>query len=303
MSEVDYNRITAMKKELEKKLAGNGPKGPRLQFWIPKPGKNYIRVMPCWTQDPTSMHHGVFWREVHQHWNLTKDSKAPVTCSKLTPGIETDCVVCDFVASLRTQKGDVDANELAKTLRAKVAYLINIVDLRDPKYTETDVEKFQEDRPDDECPFVVGDAKVQVYPAGQTVFNQILGFMSENQLNLTDLEKGHDVTLTKLGTGISTKYEVLVLAKVSKAPVSKDVVLPDLANVGFAVDNDKLLQILGTNETAMSFSKHLPSGSAAKRLASTVSKPAVKATTDDDILAADLDDDDDLAGSLRSALG
>ncbi len=179
--------------------------------------------------------------------------------------------------------------------------MINIVDLKDPKYTETDVEKFNEDRPEDDCPFAVGDAKVQVYPAGQTVFNQILGFMSENQQDLTNLKDGHDITLNKIGSGMTTKYEVTVQFKTTKAPVPADIVLPDLAAVGFAVDTEKLLQILGTSPSAMEFSKLLPSGNNVKKLAASTKVVAKKQTTDEDILAAD-SDDDDLAESLRASL-
>lgn len=297
---INNDKINKMKAELEKKMAGGGGNLTRVLFWVPKAGKNSIRIMPPWTTDEKSDFAGIFWREVYQHWNVSSDQKAPFICPKQTPGMDAECPVCDFVEALRARKNDLDAQELVKKIRAKVTYMLNVVDLKDPTYTETDVEKFREARNSDvECPFEVGDPKIQVYAAGTTVFNQILGFISENEgEDITHFDTGHDVTINKVGSGMTTKYEVMVKAKPSKTAIPENTKITNLEEVGFTVEADKLREMLSSNH-GNAFPALLAGSRSAGKLSSG-SKATVAATTDDDLL--DVDDDDDLEAELKRAM-
>lgn len=296
---INNDRINKMKAELEKKMSGGGRNSTRVLFWVPKANKNNIRVMPPWTDDEKSDFAGIFWREVYQHWNVAADQKAPFICTKQTPGMDGECAVCDFVEALKARKTDLDAQELVKKIRAKVTYMLNIVDLKDPTYTAEDVEKFGESRDADiVCPFKVGDPKIQVYAAGSQVFNQILGFITENEgEDLTDFEGGRDITITKLGTGMTTKYEVHVKAKPTKSAVPKDTKITNLEEVGFTVEADKLRLMLSENH-GQAFPALLTSERNTAKLAS----KSVAATTDDDLLDLDAEDDDDLEAELKRAM-
>ncbi len=297
MSTLNLDRIAKMKAELEKRMSGSSKNSTRVLFWVPKEKENRIRVMPSWTQDENSPYYGIFFREVHQHWNVYESQVAPFICAKNTPGLEDDCPVCNFVDTLRADKTNLDSQELVKKIRSKVAFMLNIVDLKNPTYTKTDVEKFRESRNDDiEVPFKVGDPKIQVYAAGQMVFNAILGFINENKVDITDLEEGHDITITKTGSGLQTKYEVHPKIKPSVSNVTDVSMIPDLEKVGFVVDSDKLRQLLAENHG--SSYPALMSGSS-RAIASRSSV----VTTEEDIMDTEDDDDiDDLEAELKRAI-
>ena len=101
------------------------------RFWRPENGDNHIRVMPQWKDDLD----GQFWREVHQHWNVSEDQKGPVLCPKETPDLEGDCPICDLVQALRREaKSNPQAKQLANELRAKKTFFLNVVVDKDPVY-------------------------------------------------------------------------------------------------------------------------------------------------------------------------
>jgi len=236
---LDWNKLNDQKARLDEKLSKSGGSGAK--FWKPQAGANRVRIMPGWTSE--GYYANQFWREVAQHWNVTEDSKGPVLCPKKTPGLTGDCPVCALVTSLKKDKSDLGAQTLAKDLRAKSAYFLNVVDVSSQTYTAQDVVEFKKARPDaDEVPFEVGEVKVQIYAAPATVFNQILNVMRENSLDITEVAGGKDITIRKSGKGLKTRYETTIIIADSETPVAEK--LPALSEVGFQMGYDEMVDLL-----------------------------------------------------------
>lgn len=269
--------------------------GPGMKFWRPQDGVNRIRILPPWTEEGEFA--GSFWREVWQHWNVTEES-GPILCPKKTPGAEdNDCPICDFVDMLKNQKSDVKAQELAKDLRAKVAYLMSIVDLADSVYTAKDVADWKKERPEKEAPFEVGDPKVQVYAATTTIYEQVASIILTNEMDITNREEGHNIILTKHGNKnkMLTRYTVQPDLKKTKAPLPPEFTLPDLSSIGRFQPMDEMTKLLSEGPGG-AFKAALP--------ASTSSgggkKGAVVAATTE--WSGDAKDEGDLASEMRRSL-
>lgn len=284
MTSIDWNKLNQKVNQLTEKL--NKKSGSSAKFWRPNAGDNRIRILPGWAEEGD--YAGQFWREVAQHWGVSEEQAGPVVCPKQTPYLEGDCPICDFVEALKQDKGDVRAQELVKQLRAKTAYLLNVVDMKDPTYTAADVAEYKKNRPEGDVPFQVGDTKVQVFAAPATVFNQILNAIQVNQVDITDPKSGHDINIRKDGKGLTTKYTVGLQIKASAAPECAPI---ELDQVGRVLSEDKLMELLvsgpGGEYTAM-----LPSSTRATSAAS----------NSGDVEDA-LGDADDLAADLASAFG
>lgn len=242
MSGIDFDKLANARKALEdRKNSGNDFQ--KVNFWKPKVGQNKIRILPPWTKE--GVHAGSFWREAAQHWNVSDENKAPILCPNKTPDLKLPCPICEFVAELKADKKNVQAQELAKELRAKTTWFFNIVDLSDSVYTVSDVAEAKTARPDSEPAFAPGDLKVQVFAAGAGIFNDIVTFVSENKLDITLIDGGHDINITKSGKGLNTEYTVTVLFQPSTlkgwTPETK---VNDLAQVGFQQEYGKILEAL-----------------------------------------------------------
>lgn len=240
------------KAEAEERLSRGG--GPRAQFWKPKNGENRVRIMPPWfnpTHDPDyevpeslKFFEGQFWRQVAQHWNVSDDQKGPILCPKETPGLEGDCPICDFVAELRKDKSDVQAQALVKEIRAKTTYLLNVVDMSDASYTADDVAEWKKDRPDNDCPFAPGDTKVQLYAAPLSVYDGILGLITANGVDITLLDSGRNVIITRHPNKNPIKTRYTVVPEFNATPFALKGALPALHQQGFLMDYDKMLDLL-----------------------------------------------------------
>lgn len=306
---LDMEKILKQKQALDSRI--NNAKGgnfPTFLWWKASAGENKLRLMPGWADEGEFA--GQFWREIAQHWNLSEENKEPVTCVRNTPGMSGDCPACEIVDQLRTMKNDVEAQELLKQIRAKTAYLLNVIDLKNPVYTAQDVAEFKTKKPDADPPFDVGDAKVQVYAAPATVFNAILGIIQTNSIDITDLESGHDITITKKGAGLTTKYEVNILIKSSKCKHIEDTSkLPDLSKAGKTIPAEKMVELLSSGPAAnYNPSRALTAGSASVDTHSDVDdavaelQAATKVASTAPKAAKPKADEDDLAAKLAAAL-
>lgn len=297
---IDFNKLNTARKVIEEKLNKSSGNFPTILFWKPKAGDNLIRIMPPWTSEGEFA--GVFWREVSQHWGVSEDQKGPILCPKRTPGIDEDCPICDFIDELRGMKDDVAAQALAKDLRGKAAYFLNIVDLADPTFTAKDVAEAKQAKPDAEVGFEVGDLKVQVFAAGPTVFNQILANIAENGLDITSGDDAKDVKIKKTGKGVQgTKYEVTVLfGKKSKLVVPEDAKLPELDKIGFKMEAAKMLEILSKGKGG-DFAAALPSGAPKAQALPKVTRDTSK-DGNEELGISEESDEDDLSAKLAAAL-
>jgi hypothetical protein len=198
--------------------------------------------MPGWTDEEPFKNQ--FWREVAQHWGVSEDQKGPVLCPEVTPPGKVPCPVCEFVNELKQDKNNARAQELAKELRAKKAYLMNVIDLEDPSYNAKDVAEYTKARPDQDVPFQAGDPKIQVYACPKTIFDQILNCILKNDQDITDLEHGNDLTIERAGKGLTTRYTVSPKLKSTQADIPKDTALPQLDRVGFNMGYDDMVKLL-----------------------------------------------------------
>lgn len=284
---IDYEKLRKAKAEIQARTNRGG--GPSMKFWRPNEGQNRIRILPPWTQDGPFA--GQFYREVHQHWGVSENS-GPVLCPAKTPEASDnhECPICDFVDQLRERKNDLEAQNLVKDLRAKVAYLMSVVDLRDPVYTAKDVADFKTERPDAECPYEVGAPKVQCFAASTTVADAIMDLVINNEMDITDLEAGFNLTITKISNPknkLNTKYTVTPELKKTKAPITAEYQLPDLSKIGRVQSAEDMLKLLGEGKAA-SFIGLLGAG---------------ESQTAADTSWAGAADDGDLGADMRASLG
>lgn len=237
---LDMSKLQQQKAKLAQELSRGS--GRSAKFWRPAPGNNVIRIMPSWTtEEPYA---GQFWREVSQHWGVSEDQKGPILCPLTTPGIDGECPVCAFVEELKKDKMNASSGQLAKELRAKKAFLTNVVVDSDPVYNAQDVAEYSQKRPDSDVPFEAGDPKIQVYACPKTIFDQILTIIMDNDQDITDLALGNDITINKSGAGLTTRYTVTPKMKPSVSDVAADAEFPALDRVGYVMDFDAMTALL-----------------------------------------------------------
>lgn len=202
---MDLIKQRAQEEEAKALARSAGP----FRFWTPVAGKNKIRIMPPWTDE--GKHAGLPYREVYTHFKvgLDEDSQKTLTCVTKTPsdGPKQVCVICAYIEKLRATQQPGDA-ELAQGMAAKQRFLYNIVDLNDPVFTDQDVAEWKasQQNKDSECPFAVGDTKLQVYTSGSMVWGDLMNIFSDAGVDITDFNSGHDVILTREGKDRRTKY-------------------------------------------------------------------------------------------------
>lgn len=236
-------RAREAKKRTEKRLSRGGGSGGA-KFWRPEAGENKVRIMPPWSDD--EMFAEQFWREVAQHWNVNESQRGPILCPKQTPGLDGDCPICEFVEELKQDKTNVEGQKLAKEIRAKTAYLLNVVVLKDPVYTAQDVAEYKQSNPDRDCPFEPGQPKVQIYACPVSIFDDILGLIASSGKDITDLESGREVTIKKIPNKdkFKTRYQVYPAFESSAYDDAESLKLPALDQVGFQMEYDKMLDLL-----------------------------------------------------------
>lgn len=311
----DINKVLAARQAIQAQLSRGGG-GTGAKFWNPQNGKNKIRILPGWDTDPNSPHYGGFWREVAQHWRVNDEHKAPILCPAKTKYVDQPCPICDFVDMLREQKDDPTAQEMANDLRAKKAYLMQIIDLAHPEYTAGDVAEFKKSFPDKDPSFEVGDPKIQVYACPISVFDSVLTLVSNTKKDITHLTKGYDMILERQYNKSNpklTKYSVSPAdLDSSPAPISAaefEQKKINLAEIGRIYETEKLHELLSTGVGADFSLPALPAKTAqtSKQKAAAMFSPPLAADDDDDDLATSLpeldsDEVNDLQAQMAAAL-
>lgn len=197
-------------------------------FWKPKQGQNRVRILPAWTGEGPNANQ--FWRELYVHWGVGPDEENQINfaCPRLTPGSENkECPICDEYNRLRGTKDPTDL-EAAKELRARQRAYSNIIDLTDPVWTQDDVDELKlqgvEELPEVDSP------KIQVFNYGPTILKELLDIFCD-EIDLTDLQEGHNVVITRTGKDLQTQYRVRIETKASPAPVDAEPSLHDLDEI------------------------------------------------------------------------
>jgi hypothetical protein len=188
------DRIKAKRNDLSR---GKGERAVRLTQ-----ERNIIRILPAWdgTED------GDFFHDFGQHF--IKDSsggvKAVAVCKDKTFG--QPCEVCEARAAAAASTTDEEILGLIAETKPSHRIIVNAlyVNSTDDSHKTNPVQ-------------------VELPP---TVFNDILT-NAENYLiegvNIFDLKAGHNIIITKSGSGRNTEYSVTVSPKASEVPNAKDV--------------------------------------------------------------------------------
>lgn len=237
------DKIRAQQAELQAREASFGS-FVRLPYFIPSNGLNEVRILPSWALDEDDHFYKQFWREVGQHWRV--NGKAPIICPKVSEKLKDEdipCAICEFCDELAKDKTNLNAAKLLKDIKAKRAYMLPVLDLKDPEYTAKDVADFK----GDDCPFEAGSPKVQIYAAGATVWTQLVAAMANNDSDIADLKTGRNVTIDRQYNSKDprkTKYVVTVSFNSSEAEVPEDFKTPSIENSGWLKSYAEQLEFL-----------------------------------------------------------
>lgn len=182
-------------------------------------GKNKVRILPGWRNgDPQ------FWHDFGQHWVKDTDGsvKAVVVCDAKT--FDKECELCNMVEMGLNSlpEGSVEHRALQEA-KATGRVLLNVLmlDSEDPKTPK------------------VLEVPPTVFGGNKGVGGIISLF--EEYPDLIDPEKGNDIIIEKTGSGIDTRYGVMVAN--SKTKVSKDI-LEKLNNLDDFVNQTNTQRLL-----------------------------------------------------------
>ena len=124
------------------------------------------------------------------HYGLGEDGKTMVTCPK-TFDERNKCPICEYVEALQKSSRKSDS-KLAESLKARRRIYVNVLN--------------RDEDEDDELP--------KVLSIGQTVYKAVLeALIDPDYGDVTDYSEGRDVTITKSGKGLNTKYSTLFKPK------------------------------------------------------------------------------------------
>lgn len=124
------------------------------------------------------------------HYGLGEDGKTMVTCPK-TFDERNKCPICEYVEALQKSNRKSDS-KLAESLKARRRIYVNVLN--------------RDEDEDDELP--------KVLSIGQTVYKAVLeALIDPDYGDVTDYSEGRDVTITKSGKGLNTKYSTLFKPK------------------------------------------------------------------------------------------
>lgn len=156
---------------------------------------------------------GDFYFETGYHYIKQGKDKVAVVCNKLHDGSE--CYLCDVVDALYKGKDKGD-KELAKDLQAKARIFFCVVDR--------------------------SDGKTKILGTGNSIFKDLLKYFSDEDWgDLTDPKTGHDVVITKSGTGMDTEYAVMPKPKTTPLGVDDDYLDLSAAATPFTVEEQEMV--------------------------------------------------------------
>lgn len=161
-----------------------------VSFWRPAVGRNVVRILPHWSGDMET----VFFKKARVHFGVGPD-KNRVICRKNLSGRDVVCPVCDYVDEL-LQSGRREDAFIARDIMARERFIVNIVDVEDPK------------------------AGVQVWEMGKGLFNDVLLlFLDEEYGDLDNLDSGRHIIVKRTGEGkLDTRYNVVPSSAVTRVP-------------------------------------------------------------------------------------
>ena len=177
------DRLARMRAKLQEVDTGSGTHG----FMTLDEGRNIVRILP----EVHSM--DFFFQTVGRHYMPNKKN---FYCSNFTSEGELTCPICELVSQLY-KAGDKSSRALAGQIRVRKQYWMNVID------------RSNESR-----------GPLMLTP-GVTIFNSIVAMISDPDWgDITDVDEGIDLIITRTGKGLDTSYEVM--GKRNPSPLSKD---------------------------------------------------------------------------------
>lgn len=141
-----------------------------------KDGKNSVRILP----GVGEMEY--FFQEVGRH-NMPPDGKKYIYCPDFTTNGERPCPICEAVDTLQ-KSGDPASKALADKLRVKKTFWMNAINRADPS------------------------AGPKIFTPGPMIFKTIMSIVQDPDYgDITDPDEGIDLSITKTGSGMDTKYD------------------------------------------------------------------------------------------------
>lgn len=215
MAQVHKVNKDRMQEEYNREVKRENPNRPQFPILFLKEGETKLRVLPPWSEE------GVWYRKTHEHPAYVNGFFNPVACPKKMA--ESDCPFCDESDRLYKLGGEANV-EAAKKFRWSTKFFMNVV---------------VHDSPDKERGNL--NYGVQVLKVGKKILDQILNYdqdASEGWGDITDLNKGYDLKITRRGKDqYNTEYTVMaaknatdIEAELAKAGI-KTIELVDLDNV------------------------------------------------------------------------
>jgi len=202
------DKIRAEQEVLKKKKEsfGGGGKFEKIDWFKPEEGDNLVRLLPNGNPDELP------YVKVAIHYISVKKKDGsiakgvPVRCAKDLSG--DDCPLCDAVSAL--YNGSDKDREKAKEMRAREAYLFNVVNFKD--------------------------RKVQPYSAGITVYEEFLNYIGDVGPEVFDVEAGYNFRLTKKvdprkPKNLGVKYSVRIDVKPTALPSKLRVLLDEAVDL------------------------------------------------------------------------
>jgi hypothetical protein len=198
--------VTAKKAELSARSGKNNvEKFP--------PGRSRWRILPGWRKHEDH----IYFHEFGQHWFKDADGNVlgVTVCEAKTSGAHCDC--CDAVADAMRSTRDDKAVEALREMQGRGTILVNAL------------------RQDGENKS--SEPKLLGLPLGvfESLAENITTFLADG-VNLLSLEEGHDIFVSREGTGKLTKYEMTVAPKSTKVDPS---VLGNLINIDAWIEAER----------------------------------------------------------------
>lgn len=149
--------------------------GGSYNWWRPNWGDNVVRVLPAIDPDAVFFHESARHRINGEWFYCLKYNEDPET------GRPQKCPICEARTRL-FRSGDADLIKIAKEIKPKKQYLMNIIDRKD----------------DDET-------KVHIFASGVKIWNKMVTTMLDDDIDITDVEEGYDF-LVKKEEGPKTEF-------------------------------------------------------------------------------------------------
>lgn len=191
------NAIEAMlKKQREKQ--NQQAAGRFFETTTPLSGKHSYRILPPFNEE------GMLFQEWGQHWIPTEDGKkTSVPCQRKIFGDDHHCEVCDAISAAIRTASDDDEVKRFKDMYATQRFLVNVL--------ITD----QQDKKDEP----------QILEIGRQLHEQLEALLLagfDDDCNITELEGGYNINITRTGTGMNTSYTATMAMKPSDVKPAKD---------------------------------------------------------------------------------